>query len=309
MAYGASLSLSEIVFRQSSCMLDAQVGLSSAVFYEGGAGRHKIGMRQKMAIEVTLLCMVSGHVDWAAFGALEQNGPIDDPDSYKLTIGGSANVCGSIGICPICYDGCKRLTITGTAKRGVAVHMHTAAAAAHKTLQAGLFDQLPPTWIVDRNAQVREANPAAKALTQSGERVSLVGTRLELAGPGGARALLKALAKTGARTRLAWKDRSGKGVSFLLRALPDATHIAVSALLDAPDPMELALALAEQLQLTPRQSELAAHLLADQTLAGAARAMGISRHTANEHLAALEQRTGVPDRRGLLVVLRRVAQR
>lgn len=190
-----------------------------------------------------------------------------------------------------------------------AVHMHTAAAAAHKTLQAGLFDHLPPTWIVDRNAQVREANPAAKVLTQYGERVSLVGTRLELAGPGGARALLKALTKTGARTRLAWKDRSGKGVSFLLRALPDAAHIAVTALLDAPDPMELALALAEQLQLTPRQSELAAHLLADQTLAGAARAMGISRHTANEHLAALEQRTGVPDRRGLLVILRRVAQR
>lgn len=190
-----------------------------------------------------------------------------------------------------------------------AVHMHTAAAAAHKTLQAGLFDQLPPTWIVDRNAQVREANPAAKALTQSGERVSLVGTRLELAGPGGARALLKALAKTGARTRLPWTDGNGKRVSFMLRALPDATHVAVTALLDAPDPMELALALAEQLQLTPRQSELAAHLLADQTLAGAARAMGISRHTANEHLAALEQRTGVPDRRGLLVVLRRVAQR
>jgi DNA-binding CsgD family transcriptional regulator len=190
-----------------------------------------------------------------------------------------------------------------------AVHMHTAAAAAHKTLQAGLFDQLPPTWIVDRNAQVREANPAAKALTQSGERVSLVGTRLELAGPGGARALLKALAKTGARTRLPWTDGNGKRVSFMLRALSDATHIAVTALLDAPDPMELALALAEQLRLTPRQSELAAHLLADQTLAGAARAMGISRHTANEHLAALEQRTGVPDRRGLLVVLRRIAQR
>jgi len=37
--------------------------------------------------------------------------------------------------------------------------------------------------------------------------------------------------------------------------------------------------------------------------------MGISRHTANEHLAALEQRTGVPDRRGLLVILRRIAQR
>ncbi|WP_296443778.1 helix-turn-helix transcriptional regulator [Rhodoferax sp. UBA5149] len=200
-------------------------------------------------------------------------------------------------------------SLNGALCAAFAAHMHTAAAAAHKTLQAGLFDQLPPTWIVDRNAQVREANTAAKALTQSGERVSLVGTRLELAGPGGARALLKALAKAGARTRLPWTDGNGRRVSFMLRALSDATHIAVTALLDAPDPMELALALAEQLRLTPRQSELAAHLLADQTLAGAARAMGISRHTANEHLAALEQRTGVPDRRGLLVVLRRVTQR
>ena len=190
-----------------------------------------------------------------------------------------------------------------------AVHMHTAALAAQRALRAGLFDYLPPTWIVDRTAQVREANVAARALTQNGGRVAMVGLRLELVGAGGARALGKALAHVSKPTRFAWKDHNGKSLSFLLRVLPDATHVAITALLDAPSPLERAPLLAEQLGLTPRQSELAAHLLADQTLSASARAMGISRHTANEHLTALQQRTGAPDRKALLVLLRRIVQR
>ena len=109
--------------------------------------------------------------------------------------------------------------------------------------------------------------------------------------------------------RLPWKDLSGNELSFLLRAMPDSHHVSVTALLIAPSAVERAPLLAVQLGWTPRQSELAAHLPADQTLAGAARAMGISRHTANEHLAALPQRTGASDRKALLVMLRRVAQR
>jgi DNA-binding CsgD family transcriptional regulator len=190
-----------------------------------------------------------------------------------------------------------------------AVHVHTAAVSAHKANKSALFDHLPATWLLDRNAQVFEANAAAKALMQIGESVVLVEARLALAGPGGSRALLKALAKVQTQIRLPWKDLSGNDLSFLLHALPDTHHIAVTALLDAPSAVERAPLLAVQLGLTPRQSELAAHLLADQTLAGAARAMGISRHTANEHLAALAQRTGAPDRKALLVTLRRVAQR
>ena len=188
-----------------------------------------------------------------------------------------------------------------------AVLMHTAADAARKTLQAGLFEYLPPTWVVDQEAFVLECNVAAQELARTGERVNVVGQRLELVGAGGARALHTALSKVSSPTRLPWKDRDGKAVSYLLRALPESVHIAVTALLDAPDLNERATLLAQQLGLTPRQSELAAHLLEDKTVAGAARAMGISRHTANEHLAALQKRTGAAARNALMLLLRRIA--
>jgi DNA-binding CsgD family transcriptional regulator len=201
----------------------------------------------------------------------------------------------------------------GSARRpqceAFAVHMHTAADAARKSLQAGLFEYLPPTWIVDHEAFVLECNAAAQELARTGERVNVVGQRLELVGAGGARALHKALSKVSSPTRLPWKDRDGTAVSYLLRALPESVHIAVTALLDAPNLSERATLLAQQLGLTPRQSDLAAHLLEDKTVAGAARAMGISRHTANEHLAAMQQRTGATDRKALMLMLRRIAQR
>ena len=190
-----------------------------------------------------------------------------------------------------------------------AVLMHTAADAARKTLQAGLFEYLPPTWVVNQEAFVLECNAAAQELARTGERVNVVGQRLELVGAGGARALHNALSMVSSATRLPWKDRDGKAVSYLLRALPESVHIAVTALLDTPDQNERATLLAQQLGLTPRQSDLAAHLLDDKTVAGAARAMGISRHTANEHLAALQQRTGAADRKALMLLLRRSAQR
>jgi len=43
------------------------------------------------------------------------------------------------------------------------VHAHMAAASVHRANRAGLSDHLPTTWVVDRSAQVIEANAAAKA--------------------------------------------------------------------------------------------------------------------------------------------------
>ncbi len=189
-----------------------------------------------------------------------------------------------------------------------AVHMHTAAYAVRKTLQAGLFEHLAPTWVVYRSGQVQEANLSARALLQDGEYVKVVSSKLELAGVGGGRVLRNALFKLNQPMRLAWQGLSGQPMSLLLRALPDSSYVALTALLDAPGPLVQAPLLAQQLGITRRQSELAAHLLADHTVADAARAMGISRHTANEHLAGLQQRTGTVDRKTLLALLRRASQ-
>jgi DNA-binding CsgD family transcriptional regulator len=232
------------------------------------------------------------------------------PDTPLRTPADLAALAGRMTHCASYGGACSDGESTQRPYCGVfAVLMHTAADAARKSLQAGLFEHLPPTWVVDREGFVLDCNASAKELARTGERVNVVGQRLELVGPGGARALIKALGKVSHPTRLPWKDHEGKAVSYLLRTLPESLHIAITALLDAPDPSERAALLAQQLGLTPRQSELAAHLLADKTLAGAARALGISRHTANEHLAALQQRTGAADRKDLMVLLRRIAQR
>jgi hypothetical protein len=119
-AYGGGLSLSEILFRTSTCMLDIGVTLSTAVFYEGGAQTHRVGMRQKMAMEVSLLCLISGHVDWASFSSLKVKETIPPvvPPLFELVMGGSAKVCGEVGICPFCLEGCKSITIKGVVNNG-----------------------------------------------------------------------------------------------------------------------------------------------------------------------------------------------
>lgn len=189
----------------------------------------------------------------------------------------------------------------------LARHLHTAALAARKSLQAGLFDHLPPTWVLDRSGRQHEANAAARELTHVGERFGLRDERLVLTDPGTTRLAHKAVLDASHDTRFVYQEPSDAQTSLLLRPLPDALHVAVTLVPDAPCVTELAPLLASHLDLTPRQSDLAAHLLADHTLTGAARAMGISRNTANEHLAALLRQTGMPNRQSLLALLRHSA--
>ena len=63
---------------------------------------------------MSLLCVISGHVDFS-LGATATFMP---PSSYELDVIGSADVCGSIGECPFCVDGCKGITIKGIVKDG-----------------------------------------------------------------------------------------------------------------------------------------------------------------------------------------------
>jgi DNA-binding CsgD family transcriptional regulator len=191
----------------------------------------------------------------------------------------------------------------------LAPHLHEAAIATRKTLQAALFDRLPPTWIVDCGGRVREANAAAKALTRAGERFLEVDGCFAPVAPSGAALLRKALADGDVETRVSWKDRNGGEATLLLQVLPDSAGVALTLLPEPLGSAEFAPIIGAHLHLTGRQSELAANLLAGHTLADAARMMGISRDTANEHLVAILRRAKVPDRKSLLSLLRRVAHR
>jgi len=108
--YGGGLSLSEILFGTSTCLLDVEASISTALYYQGGPSLGTIGGRQKMSVDASLLCVLSGHADWSEFLSVSGTG--------QLLVGGSANVCGSIGPCPFCISGCKGITVKGVLNTG-----------------------------------------------------------------------------------------------------------------------------------------------------------------------------------------------
>lgn len=193
--------------------------------------------------------------------------------------------------------------------RALAPHLHEAAKAARNALKAMFFDQLPPVWILDRTGRVQDNNVQAAAITAAGDPLALEQGMLAPAISGGGARLVRTLTELEQETRFSWPDRHGGETTLVLRPLPDGAGITATLLPEPPGPVELAALLARRLNLSVRQSELAAHLFAGRTLSDAARAMGISRDTGNEHLAALLRRVGAPDRNALFAVLRRAVYR
>jgi len=111
--YGGGLSLSEILFHTSSCLLDLEATFNTAEFYQGGPRLGKFGGRQKFALDASLLCVLSGHADWAEFMSVDTTA-----NPAKVTIGGSAEICGTIGKCPFCLSKCAGITVKGVVSTG-----------------------------------------------------------------------------------------------------------------------------------------------------------------------------------------------
>ena len=186
---------------------------------------------------------------------------------------------------------------------GVAAHLHEAASMSHQALQAAVFDQLPPIWILTRKLKVLEANRAARALVSAGTHFTLADHVLVPATHEGAHLLLAAMSRTALETLVSWVDTDGE-VSMLLRPLESGQGVVASLVTEPASVVMTGLILARQFGLYPRQSELAAHLVNGNSLSDAARLMGITRNTANQHLVALLHRTGAADRKTLMVQLR-----
>ena len=110
LAFGGSLSLSDILFGGSSCVLDVGAHVNGALYYQGGPRFGSIGGRQKVGVDVDLICIISASADWATAMRLDSVG--------KLTVQGSARLCGKIGACPFCLKACKTLTVTGVVTDG-----------------------------------------------------------------------------------------------------------------------------------------------------------------------------------------------
>ncbi len=108
--FGGSLSLSDILFGSSSCVLDVGAHFNSALYYQGGPRFGSIGGRQKVGVDVSLICIISASADWATAMRLDSVG--------KLTVQGSARLCGKIGACPFCLKACETIKITGIVDDG-----------------------------------------------------------------------------------------------------------------------------------------------------------------------------------------------
>jgi hypothetical protein len=108
--FGGGLSLSEIIFGTSSCFLDVSANISTALYYQGGPAYGSIGGRQKIGVEVDLICVISASADWAVAMRLDSVG--------KLTVQGQARLCGKLGCCPFCIKACKTLVVTGVVTEG-----------------------------------------------------------------------------------------------------------------------------------------------------------------------------------------------
>ena len=216
------------------------------------------------------------------------------PDAAELeALAGRVSHCATYAVRSHCV--CKR-----TRCAALAPHLHEAARVHRTALQAALFDYLPPTWILGRDAIVQDANAAAHALAGTTLRVSVLGGRLTPDAYDGGKKLRRTLASLSDETRFAWPGPDGLETTLLLRPLRLGNLIAAT-LLDGPrGHADLVSHLIQTFLLSGRQGDLAAHLLMGRTLAESARQMGISRDTANEHLAALLRRTGVADRKELV---------
>lgn len=108
--FGAGLSLSDILFGTSSCLLDVSANVNGALYYQGGPRFGSIGGRQKIGVSVDLICIISAEASWATGFRLDSEG--------KLTLAGKAHLCGKIGACPFCLKACATLAITGTVTDG-----------------------------------------------------------------------------------------------------------------------------------------------------------------------------------------------
>jgi len=106
--YGGGLSLSQILFGESDCILDVGANISTQEYFYGGPRSATIGFRQSEGLDVSLLCVLSGSAQFtvAASGSITPQGP-------ELDLSGSAKFCGDLGPCPVCVSGCKTLTIAG----------------------------------------------------------------------------------------------------------------------------------------------------------------------------------------------------
>ena len=228
-----------------------------------------------------------------------------DPDALAA-LAGRVTHCAVYGVCAC--SGRPDDAIRRARCAALAPHLHAAAQSLRNALRAQLFDQLPPTWLVNRAGRVQDSNASAKVVLSENAPLALHEGQLAPSVPGGGARLRAKLADLAQETRFSWPLPHGGEATLLLRPSEVGEQVVATLLPEPPTKQQLVDRMATYFKLTRRQSELAVKLFSGCTVTEAAREMGITRNTANEHLVGLMQRIGVSNRKALVEALWRVCR-
>jgi len=108
---GGGISLSDLLFGKSSCLLNADARIAFVNYYLGGPSSASFGHWERRDIDLSLLCVLSGSLGMTLGGQVTKNA-----DGFHLEVTGSGDACGQVGPCPLCLHDCKTITIKGVLK-------------------------------------------------------------------------------------------------------------------------------------------------------------------------------------------------
>jgi hypothetical protein len=110
---GGGISLSDLLFGHSSCLLNADARIVFVNYYLDGPSSANFGEWQSRDIDFSLLCLVSGSVSMSLGGQVTK-----DADGFHLELTGSGDACAEVGIDPFSVKKCETLTVKGILKEG-----------------------------------------------------------------------------------------------------------------------------------------------------------------------------------------------
>ena len=116
---GGGISLSDLLFGESSCFLNLDARIAFVTYYLDGPSSANLGYWEHRDIDFSLLCVLSGSLGMELGGKV-----VKDANGFHLEVTGSGKACASIGPCPFCADECKTITIQGILKpSGIDYHI------------------------------------------------------------------------------------------------------------------------------------------------------------------------------------------
>lgn len=110
---GGGISLSDLLFGHSSCLLNADARITFVDYFLGGPSSANFGHWERREVDFSLLCLVSG-----SFGQSLSGQVTKDASGYHLELTGSGDACAEVGIDPFSVKKCETITIKGILKEG-----------------------------------------------------------------------------------------------------------------------------------------------------------------------------------------------